>query len=126
MHGSFYQDLHFAAITGEDYSYVEEIPDIPGTFRFHRLMELALIKNQSSKAEDRAVARQRIEIILKYKLKSAFPTLADCNPSRLMAYQRGMTIAFDRHDDGLFDFPSLDATAFEHSWLTSVAEPAHS
>ena len=52
--------FHFAALTGEDYSYVEEIRDLPGTFRFHRLMELALINNQSAKAEDRPVARERI------------------------------------------------------------------
>jgi hypothetical protein len=39
--------LHFAVITGEDYSFVEEIRDMPGTFRFHRLMERALIKNSA-------------------------------------------------------------------------------
>ena len=41
-------------LTGGDYSFVEEIRDLPGTFRLHRLMELALVKNQSAKAEDRA------------------------------------------------------------------------
>ena len=58
--------FHFAALTGEDHSYVEEIRDLPGTFRFHRLMELALIKDQSAKAEDRPVARERIDAILDY------------------------------------------------------------
>ena len=34
--------FHFAALTGGDYSYLEEIRDLPGTFRFHRLMEIAV------------------------------------------------------------------------------------
>ena len=102
--------FHFAALTGEDYSYVEEIRDLPGTFRFHRLMELALIKNQSAKAEDRPVARERINVILDYfKKKAEFSKLADCSPRHLSAYQKGMTIAFDRHHDRLLDFLSLDA-----------------
>jgi hypothetical protein len=102
--------FHFAALTGEDYSYVEEIRDLPGTFRFHRLMELALIKNQSAKAEDRPVARERIEVILNYFKKNAgFSKLAECSPQHLSAYQKGMTIAFDRHHDRLLDLPSLDA-----------------
>ena len=97
--------LHFPVITGEDYSYVEEIRDMPGTFRFHRLMERALIKNQSAKAEDLAVARKRIDVILDYlKEKAVFSKLADCT-----SYQKGMTIAFDRQHDDLFDLPSLDA-----------------
>jgi tetratricopeptide (TPR) repeat protein len=102
--------FHFAALTGEDYSYVEEIGDLPGTFRFHRLMELALIKNQSAKAEDRPVARQRIDVILDYfKKRAGFSKLAECSPQHLSAYQKGMTIAFDRHHDRLLDLPSLDA-----------------
>jgi tetratricopeptide (TPR) repeat protein len=102
--------LHFAVIAGEDYSYVEEIRDMPGTFRFHRLMELALIKNQSAKAEDRAVARQRIDVILAYfKKGAAFSKLADCSSRHLSAYEKGMTIAFDRYNDGLIDLISLDA-----------------
>jgi tetratricopeptide (TPR) repeat protein len=102
--------LHFAVITGEDYSYVAEIRDMPGTFRFHRLMERALIKNQSAKSEDRAVARQRIDVILAYfKEGAAFSKLSNCSSQHLSAYQKGMTIAFDRHDDGLIDFASLDA-----------------
>ena len=102
--------FHFAALTGGDYSYVEEIRDLPGTFRFHRLMELALIKNQSAKAEDRPVARERIDVILDYfKKKAGFSRLAECSPGHLSAYQKGMTIAFDRHHDRLLDFPSLDA-----------------
>jgi hypothetical protein len=102
--------FHFAALTGEDHSYVEEIRDLPGTFRFHRLMELALIKNQSAKAEDRPVARERIDAILDYfKKNAAFSKLAECSPRHLRAYQKGMTIAFDRHHDRLLDFPSLDA-----------------
>jgi hypothetical protein len=102
--------FHFASLTGEDYSYVEEIRDLPGTFRFHRLMELALIKDQSAKAEDRPVARKRIDAILDYfKNKAEFSKLADCSPRHLSAYQKGMTIAFDRHHDRLLDFPSLDA-----------------
>jgi len=103
-------DFHFAALTGEDYSFVEEIRDLPGTFRFHRLMELALIRNQSAKAEDRSVARQRIDAILDYfKRKAEFSKLADCTTRHLSAYQRGMTIAFDRHQEGLLDLPALDA-----------------
>ena len=102
--------LHFAALTGGDYSVVEEIRDLPGTFRFHRLMELALIRNQSAKAEDRLVARQRIDVILDYsKKKAQFSKLADCTTQHLSAYQKGMTIAFDRHHDGLLDLPALDA-----------------
>ncbi len=102
--------FHFAALTGEDYSYVEEIRDLPGTFRFHRLMELALIKNQSAKAEDRPVARERIDMILDYFKKNArFSKLAECSPRHLSAYQKGMTVAFDRHHDRILDFPSLDA-----------------
>src|ERR1700758_4261712 len=101
--------FHFAALTGGDYSYVEEIRDLPGTFRFHRLMELALIRNQSAKAEDRSVARQRIDAILDYfKKKAEFSKLADCTTRHLSAYQRGMTIAFDRHQEGLLDLPALD------------------
>ena len=80
---------HFAVITGEDYSYVEEIRDMPGTFRFHRLMERALIKNQSAKSEDRAVARQRIDVILPISRKGRvfetgqlFPTASQCIPER--------------------------------------------
>ena len=102
--------LHFAVITSEDYSYVHEIRDIPGTFRFHRLMERALIKNQSAKSEDRAVARERIEVILAYfKDRAAFSKLSNCSSHHLIAYQKGITIAFDRHDEGLIDFGSLDA-----------------
>src|SRR6201988_964023 len=102
--------FHFASLTGEDYSIVEEIRDLPGTFRFHRLMELALIRNQSAKAEDRSVARQRIDAILDYfKKKAEFSKLADCTTRHLNAYQRGMTIAFDRHHEGLLDLPALDA-----------------
>ena len=89
---------------------MEQIRDMPGTFRFHRLMELALIKNQSAKAEDRAVARQRIDVILDYfKKEAAFSKLANCSSQHLSAYQKGMTIVFDRHNDGLIDFTSLDA-----------------
>ena len=103
-------DLHFAVITGDDYSYVDEIRDMPGTFRFHRLMERALIKNQSAKSEDRAIARQRIDMILAYfKEGAAFSKLSNCSSQHLSAYQKGMTIAFDRHNEGLIDFPSLDA-----------------
>jgi tetratricopeptide (TPR) repeat protein len=110
--------FHFAALTGEDYSYVEEIRDVPGTFRFHRLMELALIKNQSAKAEDRPVARQRIDVILDYFKKNAgFSKLAECSPQHLSAYQKGMTIAFDRHHDRLLDLPSLD------SFFTALEKP---
>ena len=102
--------LHFAVITGEDYSYVDEIRDRPGTFRFHRLMERALIKNQSAKSEDRAVARQRIDVILAYfKEGAAFSKLSNCSSQHLSAYEKGMTIAFDRHNEGLIDFSSLDA-----------------
>jgi hypothetical protein len=102
--------FHFAGLTGGDYSYVEEIHDLPGTFRFHRLMEVALIKNQSAKAEDRSVARERIDVILDYfKRKAEFSKLADCSPRHLSAYQKAMTIAFDRHHDRLLDFPALDA-----------------
>jgi Tetratricopeptide repeat len=102
--------FHFAALTGGDYSYVEEIHDLPGTFRFHRLMEVALIKTQSAKAEDRPVARERVDVILDYfKRKAEFSKLADCSPRHLSAYQKGMTIAFDRHHDRLLDFPALDA-----------------
>ena len=73
-------------------------------------MELALIKNQSAKAEDRPVARERIDVILDYFKKNAgFSKLAECSPRHLSAYQKGMTIAFDRHHDRLLDFPSLDA-----------------
>src|SRR5258708_5766100 len=73
-------------------------------------MELALIKDQSAKAEDRPVARKRIDAILDYfKNKAEFSKLADCSPRHLSAYQKGMTIAFDRHHDRLFEFPSLDA-----------------
>ena len=98
--------LHFAALTGGDYSVVEEIRDLPGTFRFHRLMELALIRNQSAKAEDRLAARQRIDVILDYfKKKAQFSKLADCTTQHLSAYQKGMTIAFDRHHDDLLDMP---------------------
>src|SRR6202035_4418496 len=32
-----------------------------------------------------------------------------CSPGHLSAYQKGMTVAFDRHHDRLLDFPSLDA-----------------
>jgi tetratricopeptide (TPR) repeat protein len=112
--GCIARSLHFEAITVEDYSYIEEISDMPGTFRLHRLMELALIKNQSAKPEDRAVARQHIDVILGYfKKEAAFSKLADCSPERhLRAYQKGMTIPFDRHDDGLFDFTSLKAFFF--------------
>ena len=107
--GCIANGLHFAVITGEDYSYVHEIRDMPGTFRFHRLMERALIKNQSAKSEDRAVARQRIEVILAYfKEGAAFSKLSNCSSQHLIAYQKGMTIAFDRHDEGLIDFTSLD------------------
>src|SRR5258707_1003331 len=75
-----------------------------------RLMELALIKNQSAKAEDRPVARERIDAILDYFKKNAeFSKLAECSPRHLRAYQKGMTIAFDRHHDRLLDLPSLDA-----------------
>ena len=102
--------FHFAALKGGDYSYVEEIRDLPGTFRLHRLMELALIKNQSAKAEDRPVARGRIDVILDYfKKKAGFSKLAECSPRHLSAYQKGMMIAFERHHDRLLDFPSLDA-----------------
>ena len=102
--------FHFATLTGGDYSYVEEIHDLPGTFRFHRLMEIALIKNQSAKAENRSVARERIDVILDYfKRKAEFSKLADCSPQHLNAYQKAMTIAFDRHHDRLLDFPALDA-----------------
>ena len=108
--GCIANGLHFAAITGEDYSYVREIRDMPGTFRFHRLMERALIKNQSAKSEDRAVARERIEVILAYfKERAAFSKLSDCSTQHLIAYQKGITIAFDRHDDGLIDFAALGA-----------------
>jgi tetratricopeptide (TPR) repeat protein len=110
--------LHFAVITGGDYSFVEEIRDMPGTFRFHRLMERALIKNQAAKAEDRTIARRRIDLILTYfKEAAAFSKLANCSPQHLVAYQKGMTIAFDRHDDGLIDFPSLDA------FVSALEEP---
>jgi hypothetical protein len=102
--------FHFAALTGGDYSFVEEIRDLPGTFRLHRLMELALVKNQSAKAEDRLMARERIDLILDYfKKKAGFSKLAECSPPHLSAYQKGMTIAFERHYDRLLDFPSLDA-----------------
>src|SRR5260221_7868574 len=102
--------FHFAALTGEDHSYVEEIRDLPGTFRFHRLMELALVKNQSAKAEDRPVARERIDAILDYFKKNAeFSQLAERSPRHLRAYQQAMTIASHRHHDRLLDFPSLDA-----------------
>jgi Flp pilus assembly protein TadD len=102
--------VHFAALAGGDYSYVEEINDLPGTFRFHRLMEVALVKNQSAKGEDRSVARKRIDVILDYfKRKAEFSKLADCSPRHLSAYQKGMTIAFDRHHDRLLDFAALDA-----------------
>ena len=102
--------LHFAVMTGEDYPYVHEIRDMPGTFRFHRLMERALIKNQSAKSEDRAVARQRIEVILAYfKEEAAFSRLSNCSSQHLSAYQKGMTIAFDSYEEGLIDFTSLDA-----------------
>src|SRR6202035_5168368 len=58
-------------------------------------MELALIKNQSAKAEDRPVARERIDVILDYfKKKAGFSKLAECSPRHLSAYQKGMTIAF--------------------------------
>jgi len=101
---------HFAALTGGDYSYLEEINDLPGTFRFHRLMEVALIKNQSAKAEDRSLARKRIDAILDYfKRKAEFSKLADCSPQHLSAYQKAMTIAFDRHHDRLLGFSALDA-----------------
>jgi tetratricopeptide (TPR) repeat protein len=100
--------IQFAAITGEDYSYVEGISDMPGTFRFHRMMELALIKNQSAKAEDRAVAWQRIDVILSYfKAKAVFSKLADCSDLNLSAYQKGMTVAFDRYNDGFLDLSTL-------------------
>jgi tetratricopeptide (TPR) repeat protein len=89
---------------------VDEIRDMPGTFRFHRLMERALIKNQSAKSEDRAVARQRIDVILAYfKEGAAFSKLSNCSSQHLSAYEKGMTIAFDRHNEGLIDFTSLDA-----------------
>jgi len=54
-------------------------------------MERALIKSQSAKAEDRAVARERIDVILDYfKKKAAFSKLADCSTQRLSAYQKGL------------------------------------
>jgi tetratricopeptide (TPR) repeat protein len=108
--GCIANGLHFAVITGKDYSYVDEIRDMPGSFRFHRLMGRALIKNQSVKSEDRAVARQRIDVILAYfKEKAAFSKLSDCSSGHVSAYQKGMTVAFDRHNEGLIDFSSLDA-----------------
>ena len=117
--GCITHGLQFAAITGDDYSYVEEISDLPGTFRFHRMMELALIKNQSAKAEDRAVAGQRIDVILRYfKGKAAFSKLADCSDPHLSAYQKGMTVAFDRYDDGFLDLLSTLQT-----FVTDLEEP---
>src|SRR5258708_23923381 len=73
-------------------------------------MELALIKNQSAKAEDRPVARERIDVILDYfKKKAEFLKLADCSPRHLSTYQKGMTIELDRHHERLLAFQSLDA-----------------
>jgi tetratricopeptide (TPR) repeat protein len=110
--------LQFPALTGEDYSFVEEIGDTPGTFRFHRLMELALIKNQFAKEEDRVVACQRIAMILHYcTAEAAFSKLADCTTRHLAAYQRGMTIAFDRYDDGFLDLQAL------HGFFADLEEP---
>jgi tetratricopeptide (TPR) repeat protein len=97
---------------------VGEIRDMPGTFRFHRLMELALIKNQSAKSEDRAVARQRIEVILAYFQEgAAFSKLSNCSSQHLSAYQQGMTIAFDRHNEGFIDFTSL------YAFFSALEEP---
>jgi hypothetical protein len=44
-----------------------------------------------------------------FKKKAGFSKLAECSPRHLSAYQKGMTIAFERHHDRLLDFPSLDA-----------------
>jgi len=83
------------------------------------MMELALIKNQSAKAEDRAVAGQRIDVILRYfKGKAAFSKLADCSDPHLSAYQKGMTVAFDRYDDGFLDLLSTLQT-----FVTDLEEP---
>jgi len=68
------------------------------------------MKNQSAKPEERAVARKRIDMILHYwKEEAAFSKLAECTSSHLKAYQRGMTIAFDRYHDGFIELPALDA-----------------
>ena len=104
--GAISTSLHFPALTGDDYSFVEEVSDTSGSFRFHRLMELSLIKNQHAKEEDRVIARQRIDEILQYfKGRAAFSKVADCTPRHLAAYQRGMTIAFNRHRMAFSIFP---------------------
>ncbi|MBV8213192.1 MAG: tetratricopeptide repeat protein, partial [Verrucomicrobia bacterium] len=116
--GCIANGLHFSVITGKDYSYVDEIRDMPGTFRFHRLMERALIKNQLAKSEDRAVARQPIDVILAYfKEEAGFSKLSDCSSRHLTAYQKGMTIAFDRHNDRFIDFTYL------HAFFSDLEEP---
>jgi tetratricopeptide (TPR) repeat protein len=100
--------LNFSVLTGDDYSFVEEVVQTSGTFRFHRTMERALIDNQAAKEDDRTTARERIDAIIGYfKKKAAFSRPDDCTAQHRDAYKRGMAILFDRHRDGLIDVHSL-------------------
>ena len=47
-------------------------------------------------------------ILAYFKEGAAFSELSNCSSRHLIAYQKGMTIAFDRLREGLIDFTSLD------------------
>lgn len=96
--------LPFASLVGADYSFVEPIQHSQGNFRFHTLMELALLRSQASKSPDVSVATERIECILSHLLRKArFTQIGECSAEHMSAYDHAMRVAFERYYNGFLD-----------------------
>lgn len=77
----------FPSLVGDDWSFVGPVAPGSPVYCFHRHMQAALLADQGDRAEDRAVAGQRLLALHQRDLERVrFATPADCGPAHLAAY----------------------------------------
>ena len=88
-----YAPSEFMQLVGEDHSYVGANPNLPGTYLFHRQMQLALINSQLITDEIKAGTRERLCKVLEFFIQAAqFDSPTSLADSNLQGYQLGFEI----------------------------------